>query len=670
MQTEFVKSTNKFLSVIDETNTPNLEKIFTVSDIHGDILPLIVQLRDCAKVIKRKRTKVNFYKNLVQDIQSDYSLKNELDETLDTQYMSQETLENDIMLKKNFSDPKYERDLGYEWVSPNTILVVIGDILDNFRQGDTKIMESDVKSDEDDFTSRKLDKRFGEYINEELKIVSFLQEMHAQALNYQSRVIILSGNHEVMNMVESLSENITRYNSEFNMNILTYDQEKVNHFKKNNPLEYVSNDKTTSSRKELFSPGHVGNVMFNKYNNFGLMVKIYDYIFIHGGFNFKTSSINISIEKMNELFLQIVRDGKIQSHEPDFDTVWDIVVADSTSGILWERKLASTAEINEVHTKKTLSTFCHNLRIVLENLCENTLKSNNDTKDRHCSKELKIVVGHCIQSDVGNTNVKNTTYGNLIEYDEFIEKLGKPVVVGSTNKLPDEINEGGILFGITMECDRPDVDNPALYRIDHSPSRCFDFIKTHEILIREYNRRNLINYMDEQLKESCAQMIISLDYMRRLPQVLNINLKGDNYIIRSSLKNMAKNVPRSYHPYVKRILERFIDDDTYDAMSQFIPNAKKNKNLEKKIQILQEIERKREAERKWEEQKLIEKNERMKEEQEKYNKNFFLRAMDQDPTIPFDFQVGGADKNIDEKDRIIIRLKNKLQEYRQKYGII
>jgi hypothetical protein len=37
---------------------PNIENIYTFSDIHGDIHALIIALRDCAKVIRLKNTSI------------------------------------------------------------------------------------------------------------------------------------------------------------------------------------------------------------------------------------------------------------------------------------------------------------------------------------------------------------------------------------------------------------------------------------------------------------------------------------------------------------------------------------------------------------------------------------------------------------------------------------
>ena len=105
----------------------NISKIYALGDIHGDIIPLIICLRDCCKVIKKK---------------SNFDFK-------------QDTLDQDLenQLNKEWNETNYVDDLNYEWIGENSKVVLCGDILDNVRG----------------FTFKKP----GEYPMEEARILKF-----------------------------------------------------------------------------------------------------------------------------------------------------------------------------------------------------------------------------------------------------------------------------------------------------------------------------------------------------------------------------------------------------------------------------------------------------------------------------------------------------------------
>ena len=71
--------------------------IYAIGDIHGDITPLIVCLRDCCNVIKKK-DKVNY-----------------------DQRCRDSDMEND--LSKHWNNETYCEDLNYEWIGNNSYVV-------------------------------------------------------------------------------------------------------------------------------------------------------------------------------------------------------------------------------------------------------------------------------------------------------------------------------------------------------------------------------------------------------------------------------------------------------------------------------------------------------------------------------------------------------------------
>jgi hypothetical protein len=87
-------------------------KVVSLSDIHGDIHSFIIALRDCAKVIKKKRG-FNFNQTTL-----DKDMEKEL----------KKDIFSDELRKSN-----YKADLNYKWCGVNTYVVICGDIIDPYR---------------------------------------------------------------------------------------------------------------------------------------------------------------------------------------------------------------------------------------------------------------------------------------------------------------------------------------------------------------------------------------------------------------------------------------------------------------------------------------------------------------------------------------------------------
>ena len=88
------------------------KRIVVFSDIHADFHALLIALRDCAKVIRKK--------NIIDDLE--YQLNLNLNNT--TEYID---------------------DLGYEWVSDcDTYVVLVGDIIDGSRGYDKNFIAKKI----------------------------------------------------------------------------------------------------------------------------------------------------------------------------------------------------------------------------------------------------------------------------------------------------------------------------------------------------------------------------------------------------------------------------------------------------------------------------------------------------------------------------------------------
>lgn len=72
-------------------------KIFSVSDVHGDIHSFIISLRDCAKVIKK-----NIDLNILDD-----------------------DIEKNLKIDISLNDNNYDESFGYKWCGKNSYVVIM-----------------------------------------------------------------------------------------------------------------------------------------------------------------------------------------------------------------------------------------------------------------------------------------------------------------------------------------------------------------------------------------------------------------------------------------------------------------------------------------------------------------------------------------------------------------
>ena len=182
--------------------------IYAIGDIHGDIIPLIICLRDCCRVI-RKKDKFDFCQVII-------------DTDIDNQ------------MNKSWDDKTFVDDLNYEWCGENAYVVFCGDLLDNVRNGDMK--------------------KPGEFPFEEARIFKFINAINEQAMKKNGRLFKVLGNHDMANLNGNLYNN---YISQF-----AKDYDGYKHGAKNR-LDYFSKGKPGA---ELI--GKDGAFLFLMINNF------------------------------------------------------------------------------------------------------------------------------------------------------------------------------------------------------------------------------------------------------------------------------------------------------------------------------------------------------------------------------------------------------------------
>jgi hypothetical protein len=218
-------------------------RIIAFSDIHGDINSLIIILRDCAKVIKKKE---NYMFN-----------QNELDQDMEN------------ILNTNINNT-YIDDLNYEWIGENTYIVICGDIIDPHRFG---------------VGCKKNNEIFCHYYPQiELKILRFINAINKLAIKNGGRIIKLLGNHEWENI-----------KGRFDDYIFPMDEQMGDNY-------YIDENNNKFKRLTIFNYDNYGfNLLFE--DGCYVLIIINNIIFVHGGITNKSNyeEINqINIEMNNK----------------------------------------------------------------------------------------------------------------------------------------------------------------------------------------------------------------------------------------------------------------------------------------------------------------------------------------------------------------------------------
>ena len=177
----FSKHSSSFSSTLSSTDFMIKHNgiIYAIGDIHGDIIPLIICLRDCCRVIKKKR-RFNF-------------TQQQIDEDLNTQ------------MEKEWNDSSFVDHLNYEWCGGNAYVVFCGDLLDNVRNDAVK--------------------KPGEFPFEEAKIFKFINAINKQAMKQGGRLFKVLGNHDMYNLNGRVKTSYSSYVSQYAQN---YDGYKKN----------------------------------------------------------------------------------------------------------------------------------------------------------------------------------------------------------------------------------------------------------------------------------------------------------------------------------------------------------------------------------------------------------------------------------------------------------
>jgi hypothetical protein len=164
-------------------------------------------------------------------------------------------------------------------------------------------------------------------------------------------------------------------------------------------------------------------------------------------------------------------------------------------------------------------------------------------QDPHCtatdklkSSGIKVVIGHCIQSESTMANQPSMTFIDTKD-DEYINEnrtqttLGNNIYYGPPKLIHPRsgTHYNPVIFGITTDC--VTMGHNTIYRVDVGSSRGFDR-KSHA------EHLNNANFSDK------VEIINSL-YLSRTPQALRIQPSQNvTAITKSKFVNTVHNIPR------------------------------------------------------------------------------------------------------------------------------
>jgi hypothetical protein len=399
--------------------------IYAIGDIHGDIGPLIICLRDCCKVIKKKAG-FDFQQN-----KEDLDLFNEM--------------------SKEWNDPTFKEDLNYEWCGKDSIIVFCGDLLDNVR-GD-------------------IYKKPQEFPFEEARILKFINKINKQAMAVRGRIYKVLGNHDLNNL-NGLTK--TLYSSYVSQYAKDYEGYKNG---AENRLDYFCKGKAGS--KLL---GEDGAYIFLMINNYifvhgGISSDLLNYNNI---INANESLMKYIYDDTNTVF-----DADSVETENLLSSSHDGILFDRFFG--FKQKDVSEEEMcSKLYGKFT--SLCRELKdnydIVFK---EHNINDYFDFHDENvCDpNKMKLIIGHCNQNKLtsDHNQIYRSTFTKIISSDNknglnYNEEFGE--IVETDSNIVDGI------YGITVSCGDKDYtimsdeehpinkNYPSIFRIDVGMSRGFN----------------------------------------------------------------------------------------------------------------------------------------------------------------------------------------------------
>ena len=487
-------------------------KIYSISDIHSDAENLLIQFRDNCKLIKKKgiKDKLSIDTDFINIMNKPYL------NDVDVLYNS---INPDGSYNQHVGSDDYVCDWNYEWTAKDTLCVICGDILDGYRPNFS--YEDPLYYTPDGSRS----KVFGEYPFEELKIIEFLCAMQRQAVEHNSKLVVVYGNHDIINMYSYfLSSHVSPYTKKNFIDHKIYGKEiRVNMFK-------------------------VGSYTYDIMCKLDmcLIFKYKNYLFMHARllkYSPEIVPIQNFIDQTNMIInneKQFVKDNRKNVRQIVFNNDYSNTRKDCEQYYLYFlelNKLLSIYQLTPFSENREYAQYPQVCNLLISDLHNYDLDITNTT----------IIVGHSINSshflkDPLKDSLKPTksTLNNICTFknyketidnkseiyilsDDYVRTMDNNISSESDCKKFNNIN-------ITFDCNIGNAKYPQLYRIDCGSSR--SFIK-----------KSLIN--DFKSKKSFEVLRHDLNiFISNIPQTLLLEKSGDNYLpklVKSTIRNMFIN---------------------------------------------------------------------------------------------------------------------------------
>lgn len=398
------------------------QRVIVLSDIHADLEAFIICLRDCAQVIKKQ----NGYEFIQH--KPDADLLNQLH-------------------CSSVHHPDYADDLHYHWVGGDTLVVIVGDLIDGARE-DESVKKSPLSNEE-----------LAYYPQVEIKLLRFINALNLQAAVDKGKggIIKVLGNHDYENF-KGNTDMMESY-------VFTPDRANDN---------YYLHPKTgkSESRYEYFQFGHDGYKLYQETLGMYLFYHLDNMLFIHGQLpSRKTLNEGITMQKLeriNELLRKPFTE-KIRTQLEQFDPIIEEMLWSRTFGDIEERG-EQTPEEFEIMFKQDMIQF-----------------TGSDT--------MRLFIGHCQQHTV-HAQPKGqirTTLSHLCSRNEVSEVYdNKNIYKGPPDSTCNTKNK---TFGIVTECFLQKQDGlfqPQLFKMDIGMSRGQEYIEEYKEL--ETGKIGEVNY--------------------------------------------------------------------------------------------------------------------------------------------------------------------------------
>ena len=415
------------------------ENIFAIGDIHGDICPLVICLRDCCKVIRKK----------------------------DTFKFKQNEPDDDLVkeMSKEWNDSSFLEDLNYEWCGENSIVVFCGDILDNVRG--------------------EIDKKPQEFPFEEARILKFINAINKKAMKENGRLYKVLGNHDMFNLNGRIKTDYSSYVSNYAKSYPGYfngADGRLDYFYKGKPgAKLLGEDGAyvfLMIKDFIFVHGGISSTLLNYDNIVNANEDLMKYINDSTDDTFNETSINSS----NLLTLSPVSDdGLVMDRLFGFKNV-ELPEEEMCLFLYNKFKLLCRELIEEYKKYDEVEVNKH---------------SSYPSFPACNPNNMKLVIGHCNQNE--NTSEQNkiykSTFKTLISSNTF-EKFNYNEEFGELVETDETDNKG--IYGITTSCGDRDEhlvmnkNKPSIFRIDVGMARGFN--------TRDYSESYLYSRTPQVLK--------------------------------------------------------------------------------------------------------------------------------------------------------------------------